>query len=138
MIVFVSYARRDNRPAELRAIEMVAARLGTVYIDDVHGYEAADRRAAVESALQQASVLVGVVTPHYLRTPWTCREFAIAVQRNIPIIALLPDGRLVPQDDYEWPWRDIVATFAGAAVSSHALLSSLEAPLHDLRRALVS
>lgn len=111
MIVFVSYARRDNCPAELRSIEIVAARLGTVYIDDVHGYDAPDRRAAVESALAQADVLVGVATPTYLRTTWTRREFAIAVQRGIPIIALLPGGRLVNRDDYRWPWHGIVGAF---------------------------
>jgi hypothetical protein len=105
--VFVSYARRDNHPSKLRAIELVARRLGTVYIDDVHGYDAPDRRAAVESALARANMFLGVVSPHYLQTAWTRREFGVAVERDIPILALLPDGQLADQDDERWPWRGV-------------------------------
>lgn len=106
MIVFVSYARRDNDYHALRSIEKTVAVLGVPYVDDVHGREAADRRAKVEDALRTAAVFVGVVTPTYLQTPWTRREFALAAQRRIPIIALLPDGRLAGSAAAEWPWRD--------------------------------
>lgn len=104
MIVFVSYARRDNKPSELRAIERAVAHIGTPYIDDVHGYDTPDRRGAVELALENAMVFVGVATPGYLATPWTKREFAVAVRRRIPMLALLCSGHLVDQSDPEWPW----------------------------------
>jgi hypothetical protein len=121
MIVFVSYARRDNSPAVLRAIETVVADLGTPYIDDMHGYEAADRHGAVIAALQAASIFVGVVTPNYLHTHWTRREFALAVRRKIPIIALLSDGRLVDSTTPEWPWREATATSERMVIGSRWL-----------------
>lgn len=105
MIVFVSYARRDNTPQSLRGVERVVAKLGTPYVDDVHGYDAADRRTAVESALEAAGIFVAVVTPHYLHTSWTRREFVLAVHRQIPILALLPDGRLIDSTGAGWPWQ---------------------------------
>jgi TIR domain len=103
--VFVSYARRDNPPDALKVIEKALLGFGDVYIDDLHGLLAADRGAAVESALEQASVLIAVVTPYYRDTAWTRREFACALERKIPIIALLPDGRLVHRGDVDWPWN---------------------------------
>lgn len=104
MIVFVSYARRDHDPDALRRIEAAVTSLGVVYVDDVHGHEAADRRAVVLNALHAAAVFVGVVSPHYLRTPWTWREFVYAINRGIPIMALLPDGRLIKRTEVAWPW----------------------------------
>lgn len=106
MTVFVSYARKDNPVDSLRSIEAIVSGLGTVYIDDVHGAEAHDRLAAVETALEHASVLVGVATPHYLHTAWTRREFTHALRRHIPIFALMPDGLLVSQDEAAWPWHE--------------------------------
>jgi hypothetical protein len=119
MIVFVSYARRDNSPAVLRAIETIVADLGTPYIDDMHGYEAADRRSAVTAALQAASIFVGVATPNYLRTQWTRQEFALAVRRRLPIVALLADGKLVDSTAPEWPWRRGVAIFERVVIGSY-------------------
>jgi hypothetical protein len=114
MTVFVSYARRDNPLEGLKSVEMAVSRLGNVYIDDVHGCEAVDRLTAVETALGEAVVFVGVATPHYLQTIWTRREFACAIERRIPIIALMPDGRLVDQDAVDWPWHDVATGFTHA------------------------
>ena len=119
MIVFVSYARRDNSPAALRAIETVVADLGTPYIDDMHGCETADRHVAVTEALQAASIFVGVVTPSYLHTHWTREEFALAVRRKLPIIALLSDRRLVDSTSPAWPWREATASSERVVIGSH-------------------
>jgi len=116
MIVFVSYARRDNDHDALQTIEKIVARLGVPYVDDMHGHEAADRRAKVEDALLAVSVFVGVVTPNYLQTPWTRREFALAVHRKVPIIALLPDGRMIDSTAADWPWRREAALVTQAPI----------------------
>jgi len=105
MIIFVSYARRDNGPHALREIEQVVTSLGIPYVDDVHSHDATDRRAVVERALRVAAVFVGVVSPNYLQTPWTRHEFALAVYQGIPVIAFLPNGRLVDSAAVDWPWR---------------------------------
>jgi TIR domain len=123
--VFVSYARQDNSPAVLRVIETVVADLGTPYIDDVHGYEAADRSSVVTAALEAARVFVGVVTPNYLQTPWTRHEFAFAVRRRLPIMALLADGRLVDSAAPESPWRPGVSPLERSTVGQRSALLCL-------------
>lgn len=99
MTVFVSYARRDHDADSLRAIERIVSGLGAPYIDDLHHHRfGTDRREIVEHALSAARAFVGVLSPHYLRTPWTCREFETARARGIPMSALLPDGTLAQID----------------------------------------
>jgi hypothetical protein len=106
MLVFVSYANRDNDLAALRRIErLVTAEVGRPYIDDLHNHDQVDRQAAVELALSTAESFVAVASPHYLRTTWTRMEFASALRRGIPVRALMADGSLVEQSAHQWPFR---------------------------------
>jgi len=96
MIVFVSYARRDNDLDGLTEIAGQVAHLGCPYIDDArHHDEDADRTAVVEEALRTAAAFVAVRTPHYLRTPWTRWEYLTAQRSGIPMYELVPGQRLV-------------------------------------------
>jgi len=96
MIVFVSYARRDNDVAALRRIERLLRFVGQPYIDDLHHHDyGIDRHEIVEAALQKAIAFVAVASPHYLQTNWTRKEFGLALGRRIPMFALLPSGTLV-------------------------------------------
>lgn len=95
MNVFVSYARRDNCDDALRRIQQQVATLGSPYIDDLQDHRGRDRLAMVEEALESAQAFVAVMTPSYLKTAWTCREFEFALRRDIPMMALLTDGTFV-------------------------------------------
>ncbi len=89
--IFVSYARRDNDLHALRTIEQTVAQFGEPYIDDLHHERfGTDRHEIVETALSNATIFVAIVTPHYLSTPWTRKEFAVAIARGLPIRTLLP------------------------------------------------
>jgi len=96
MIVFVSYARRDNDMTALQRTERLLRFLGQPYIDDLHHHtHGTDRHEIVEEALRKATAFVAVASPHYLQTYWTRKEFGLALGRGIPISALLPSGTLV-------------------------------------------
>lgn len=98
MNVFVSYARRDNEK-NLPEIERLIS-WGTPYIDDLHhsrhgGY----RHEAVGLALHTSHEFVAVLSPSYLRTPWTRWEFRWAVRKGIPMVALIGNSKFVPIDE---------------------------------------
>jgi hypothetical protein len=95
--IFVSYARRDHGLDALQGIEERVLRYGRPYIDDLHHHRhGANRHDAVEAALRSATAFVAVLTPYYLHTPWTCKEFLLACHRGIPILVLLPNGTFAP------------------------------------------
>jgi hypothetical protein len=98
MNVFVSYARRDNAKS-LPEIERLIS-WGTPYIDDLHhSRHGGARHEAVEFALRASHEFVAVLSPSYLRTPWTRWEFRQAVRRRIPMVALVGNSRFVPIDE---------------------------------------
>ncbi|WP_407637350.1 TIR domain-containing protein [Catelliglobosispora koreensis] len=104
-MIFISYARKDQTVESLRRVDAQLAQLGTTYIDDLHGYSAPDRLAAVRDALAAATVFVGIHSPSYLATPWTRVEMSAALLRGIPVFALLDRWRLATDQSPEWPWQ---------------------------------
>ena len=92
---FVSYARRDHDDNALRRVERRLAGYGRPYVDDLQDHRGHDRLAMVEHALESAHLFVAVLSNAYLRTAWTRREFESAIRRDIPMMALLPDGTLL-------------------------------------------
>ncbi|RAS60241.1 TIR domain-containing protein [Lentzea atacamensis] len=95
MNVFVSYSRRDNEQTLLEIERLIS--WGTPYIDDLHhSRHGGDRHEAVEFALRASQEFVAVLSPSYLRTPWTRWEFGWAVESGIPMVALIGNSKLVP------------------------------------------
>lgn len=104
MKVFVSYARQDNGCDTLRRIQQQVVTLGNPYIDDLQDHRGRDRLVMVEQALESAHIFVAVVSPSYLKTAWTRREFEIALNRDITMVALLADGALISRSSAAWPY----------------------------------
>ncbi|MFI2473452.1 toll/interleukin-1 receptor domain-containing protein [Nocardia xishanensis] len=95
MIVFVSYARRDNQDSDLLRIRAQVSNLGLPYVDDLHDHSERPRSHTVVNALLAADTFVAVLSPNYLQTPWTRGEFAVAVQRKMQLLFLTPPGNLI-------------------------------------------
>ena len=112
MNVFVSYARIDNDLNRLAVIRGLVQKLGRAYIDDLDSSSVPDRFSAVRNALVNAAAFVGVHSPNYLTTMWTRLELSQALQRRIPVFALLQDGQIVDQRSPKWPWRAESAALA--------------------------
>jgi hypothetical protein len=107
VIVFVSYARQDNDLDALRRIELHVMALGRPYVDDLHGHEGHSRRDTVEQALWTAGSFVAVLSPNYLTTAWTRKEFNIATCRGIPLLSLKTDGTFVDQPSLPLPLENM-------------------------------
>jgi hypothetical protein len=107
VIVFVSYARQDNDLDVLRRIERHVTALGRPYVDDLHGHEGHSRREAVEQALSTAGSFVAVLSPNYLTTAWTRKEFDIATCRGIPLLALRIDGTFADRPSLPLPLENL-------------------------------
>lgn len=87
MRVFVSYARRDNDETALREIEEQVRNLlpdGTPYIDDLH-HGGHKRHQGLKLAFNESDAFVAVMSPWYLRTRWTRKEFRWAIKNKMAI-----------------------------------------------------
>jgi hypothetical protein len=102
MRIFVSYSRQDNSDDVLWRIQQQIASLGTPYVDDLQDHRGRDRLAMVEAALESAHLFVAVMSPAYLKTAWTRREFECALRRDIPMLGLLSDGTVINPSSAEW------------------------------------
>lgn len=87
MKVFVSYSRIDNDETDLRELEDQVRNLfpdSTPYIDDLH-HGGHKRHQGVRRAFEESAAFVAVLSPWYLRTRWTRREYRWALKRRIPM-----------------------------------------------------
>src|ERR1700729_2784344 len=100
MMIFVSYARQDHDLGELRAINKSVSRWGNPYIDDLHNTGTAQRLLNVVRALQAADRFILVASPNYLKTPWTCAEYRIAITRHPLLTDFMVAGILVKVFDF--------------------------------------
>lgn len=112
MIVFVSYARQDNDVESLRRIERQVAMLGHPYLDDLHNHGWRDRQETVERALRAAEMFVAVLSPNYLRTVWTRKEYEFALCHELPLLALCSDGIFVNRSASLWSWEMLMNTIS--------------------------
>jgi len=105
--IFISYRRQDSGAVARRLAETLSRSFGThqVFIDTDSIRVAQNWKNAIQSALEEASVLIAVIGPQWLRLQneegrrridlqedWVRSEIGHALQRSTPIIPLLISG----------------------------------------------
>lgn len=94
MRIFVSYTLKDAFLSieDLQYLEAFFSTLGDPYIDILHN-KSPDPQEYVMRVLRQSEVFYALITPKYFESSWVQLELGIAVQRHIPIIALVLNRR---------------------------------------------
>ncbi|NJL41055.1 MAG: hypothetical protein HC899_33230 [Leptolyngbyaceae cyanobacterium SM1_4_3] len=73
---------------DLQYFEYAFSKLGDPYIDILHNKDP-NPQEHVMRVLKQAEIFCAVITPKYFESSWVQLELNIAIQRHIPIIALV-------------------------------------------------
>ena len=90
MRIFVSYTLRDEFLSieVLQYFEAAFSKLGVPYIDILHN-KSSDPQEHVIRVLRQSEVFCALITPKYFESDWVQLELNIAIQKHIPIIAII-------------------------------------------------
>jgi len=94
MKIFISYTLRDAFLSieYLQYFENVFSKLGDPYIDILHNKDPYPQEHVMR-VLKQSEVFYALITPRYFESSWVQLELNIAIQRHIPIIAVVLNQR---------------------------------------------
>ncbi|MEV0680173.1 toll/interleukin-1 receptor domain-containing protein [Actinosynnema sp. NPDC050436] len=95
MNVFVSYSRRDFYAAEALASVLAASGEVETWLDVEHLVPGTDWSSAIDTAIDQADVVVVVASPAAMASEWVTQEWKRALANGTPVhVALVRDTEL--------------------------------------------
>jgi len=119
--IFLSYKRTDSQPIANQLHDALTRRGYTTFLDDISIQKGLDFQGELKWWLNDADLLLVLLSPNFEESPWCMEEIAFAQGRAVPLVIV------------EWPDAAYTSTpFAGASQAPN--LPSIQRAASDEQR----